>query len=95
MRFGLQPELDRLQTILQTFNEQFGDIDWHDKDRRLITDVSQRKWRRLRRTGVLQYVFQDPLRSLDPDLTVEESLVEPLLIQGRPRREAGSASPRP
>lgn len=54
-----------------------------------VTGLRQRQWRRLRRTGVLQYVFQDPLRSLDPDLTVEESLVEPLLIQGRPRREAG------
>ncbi|GIF69179.1 hypothetical protein Ais01nite_72140 [Asanoa ishikariensis] len=45
-------------------------------------------WRALRRRGVVQYVFQDPLRSLDPDLTVEESLLEPLLIQGRPRRAA-------
>jgi type I restriction enzyme R subunit len=23
-----EPELDRLSSILQTFNEQFGDIDW-------------------------------------------------------------------
>src|SRR4249919_1603778 len=28
-----EPELDRLSSILQTFNEQFGDIDWQDKDR--------------------------------------------------------------
>ncbi|MFJ9142757.1 ABC transporter ATP-binding protein [Streptomyces griseus] len=42
----------------------------------------------LRRRGVIQYVFQDPLRSLDPDLTIEDSLVEPLLIQGVPRKEA-------
>ena len=48
-----------------------------------------RQWRRLRRRGVVQYVFQDPLRSLDPDLTVEESLIEPLLIQGVGRQEAG------
>ncbi|MGW6007532.1 ABC transporter ATP-binding protein [Streptomyces sp. NPDC055210] len=47
-----------------------------------------RQWRRLRRRGVVQYVFQDPLRSLDPDLTVEESLIEPLLIQGVARQEA-------
>jgi type I restriction enzyme R subunit len=35
-----EPELDRLSSILQTFNEQFGDIDWQDKDRvrRLITE---------------------------------------------------------
>ncbi|MDX2649912.1 ABC transporter ATP-binding protein [Streptomyces sp. PA03-1a] len=47
-----------------------------------------RRWRALRRRGVVQYVFQDPLRSLDPDLTVEESLTEPLLLQGVPREEA-------
>ncbi|MEU9385087.1 ABC transporter ATP-binding protein [Streptomyces sp. NPDC048279] len=48
----------------------------------------RRQWRDLRRRGVLQYVFQDPLRSLDPDLTIEESLIEPLLVQGVPRKEA-------
>lgn len=53
-----------------------------------VTRYSARQWRALRRRGVVQYVFQDPLRSLDPDLTVADSLVEPLLIQGRPRREA-------
>jgi ABC-type glutathione transport system ATPase component len=57
-------------------------------------DVSQakaRQWRDLRRRGVVQYVFQDPLRSLDPDLTVGQSIVEPLLIQGVSR----PGSPRP
>ncbi len=53
-----------------------------------VTGYRGRQWRALRRQGLVQYVFQDPLRSLDPDLTVEDSLVEPLLIQGRPRREA-------
>jgi len=54
-------------------------------------DVSQakaRQWRDLRRRGVVQYVFQDPLRSLDPDLTVGQSIVEPLLIQGISGAEA-------
>ncbi|MEX5635086.1 ABC transporter ATP-binding protein [Parafrankia sp. FMc2] len=55
-----------------------------------ITGYSQQQWRALRRRGVVQYVFQDPLRSLDPDLTVEESLIEPLLIQGVPRAEASA-----
>lgn len=49
-----------------------------------------RRWRALRRRGVVQYVFQDPLRSLDPDLTVEDSLTEPLLVQGVSRREAAA-----
>jgi ABC-type glutathione transport system ATPase component len=54
-------------------------------------DVSRaraRQWRDLRRAGVVQYVFQDSLRSLDPDLAVGKSLVEPLLIQGIPRAAA-------
>ena len=55
-----------------------------------VTKYSARQWRALRRRGVVQYVFQDPLRSLDPDLTIEESIVEPLLIQGRPRAEAAA-----
>ena len=35
-----EPELDRLSNILKTFNDQFGDIPWEDKDRvrRLITE---------------------------------------------------------
>ena len=39
------PELDRLSSILQTFNDQFGNIDWTDADRvqRLITEEIPRK----------------------------------------------------
>lgn len=55
-----------------------------------VTGYGRRQWRDLRREGVVQYVFQDPLRSLDPDLTVEDSLTEPLLIQGVPREEAAA-----
>ncbi|QIY66982.1 ABC transporter ATP-binding protein [Streptomyces sp. RPA4-2] len=53
-----------------------------------VSAYGPRQWRGLRRRGVVQYVFQDPLRSLDPDLTIEESLVEPLLVQGVERAEA-------
>ncbi|WP_431875366.1 ABC transporter ATP-binding protein [Amycolatopsis sacchari] len=53
-----------------------------------VTGYRARQWRSLRRRGMLQYVFQDPLRSLDPDLTVRDSLVEPLLVSGVPRAEA-------
>lgn len=53
-----------------------------------VTGYGRRRWRELRRRGVVQYVFQDPLRSLDPDLTVADSLTEPLLIRGVPRQEA-------
>jgi len=35
-----EPELDRLSNIIQSFNDQFGNIDWTDKDRvhKLITE---------------------------------------------------------
>ncbi|MEU9636639.1 ABC transporter ATP-binding protein [Streptomyces tendae] len=55
-----------------------------------VTTHSARQWRELRRRGVVQYVFQDPLRSLDPDLTVEASLTEPLLVRGTARPEAAA-----
>jgi ABC-type glutathione transport system ATPase component len=53
-----------------------------------VTGHSQRQWRAFRRRGVVQYVFQDPLRSLDPDLTIQESLLEPLFLRGDPRGQA-------
>jgi ABC-type glutathione transport system ATPase component len=53
-----------------------------------VSKAKARQWRDLRRRGVVQYVFQDPLRSLDPDVTVAQSIVEPLLIQGISSSEA-------
>ncbi|WRZ95275.1 ATP-binding cassette domain-containing protein [Streptomyces sp. NBC_01007] len=53
-----------------------------------VSAYGARQWRALRRRGVIQYVFQDPLRSLDPDITIEASLAEPLLVRGDSREEA-------
>lgn len=53
-----------------------------------VTRFGRSQWRRLRRQGIVQYVFQDPLKSLDPGLTVGDSLAEPLLLQGISRPEA-------
>jgi len=47
-----------------------------------LTGLSSSAWRGFRRSGTVQYVFQDPLRSLDPDLTLHDSVAEPLLITG-------------
>ncbi|GGD65328.1 ABC transporter ATP-binding protein [Microbacterium murale] len=48
-----------------------------------VTSFRPGQWRDFRRRGVIQYVFQDPLRALDPDLTIGDSLAEPLRLQGR------------
>ncbi len=56
-------------------------------DSQEVSSFSARQWRNFRKRGVAQYVFQDPLRSLDPDITIGESLAEPLLLQGRLNRE--------
>lgn len=52
-----------------------------------ITAFGARQWREFRRRGAIQYVFQDPLRALDPDLTIGESLTEPLRLQRRLSKE--------
>ena len=44
-----------------------------------------RAWRR---SGAVQYVFQDPLRSLDPGVSVDDSIVEGLRIARIPRADA-------
>jgi ABC-type glutathione transport system ATPase component len=53
-----------------------------------VSGYGNRQWRALRRRGVVQYVFQDPLRSLDPDLSIADSLLEPMLLQGVSSTEA-------
>jgi ABC-type glutathione transport system ATPase component len=47
-----------------------------------VTGFSGSQWRDFRRRGVVQYVFQDPLRSLNPDVVVGDSISEPLRIRG-------------
>ncbi|MER5555235.1 ABC transporter ATP-binding protein [Streptomyces sp. NPDC002793] len=73
------------RTVLGLVRTSAGSIRIGGED---VTRYGNRQWRALRRRGTVQYVFQDPLRSLDPDLTVEDSLIEPLLVQGVPRGEA-------
>jgi oligopeptide/dipeptide ABC transporter ATP-binding protein len=47
-----------------------------------ISGLRGRARRAQRRRGGVQYVFQDPLRSLDPDMTVERIVGEGLEIRG-------------
>ncbi|CAN5129511.1 N/A [soil metagenome] len=47
-----------------------------------VTALDAGERRALRRRGTVQYVFQDPLLSLDPDLTAGQSVAEGLRIRG-------------
>lgn len=47
-----------------------------------ITGFNAARWRDFRKRSIIQYVFQDPLRSLDPEVTIAETLAEPLLLRG-------------
>lgn len=56
-----------------------GSIEFAGED---VGRLRGRALRAFRRSGQVQLVFQDPLRSLDPDLTVAELVREPLDIVG-------------
>jgi ABC-type glutathione transport system ATPase component len=45
-----------------------------------VTKFHAQQWRGFRRRGFVQYVFQDPLRSLDADVLIADSIAEPLRI---------------
>jgi len=45
-----------------------------------VTKFRGNQWRSFRRRGFVQYVFQDPLRSLDADQLIGDSIAEPLRI---------------
>jgi ABC-type microcin C transport system duplicated ATPase subunit YejF len=47
-----------------------------------LSALRESKLRAFRRTGQIQYVFQDPLRSLDPDLQVRDIVGEGLAVRG-------------
>jgi oligopeptide/dipeptide ABC transporter ATP-binding protein len=48
-----------------------------------ISQVGHRQLRAFRRRGAIQLVFQDPLRSLDPDLNIATIVAEGLDVRGR------------
>ncbi|GAA1821936.1 ABC transporter ATP-binding protein [Nesterenkonia flava] len=68
------------RTLLGLVKPSHGQITF---DGQRLSGFSVKEWNIFRRKGSLQYVFQDPLRSLDPELTLGRSLAEPLHIQGR------------
>ncbi len=63
--------------VLRLIEPTSGSVLFEGKD---ITTVSQRSLRPLRQR--MQMVFQDPFASLDPRLTVRQTLEEPLIVHG-------------
>ncbi|WP_316800900.1 ABC transporter ATP-binding protein [Pedobacter frigidisoli] len=63
------------RTILRLIQPTSGDIIFNNQN---ITDISSTDLRRLRRD--IQIIFQDPYASLNPKLTVGQSILEPLQV---------------
>ena len=69
------------RALLRLIEPTGGTVGYDGKD---ITHVSQSELRKLRRR--IQVVFQDPYGSLNPRMTVNDTLAEPLLVHGLFRR---------
>ena len=72
------------RTVLRAVDAASGTISIDGRDVQALRGRALREWRR---TGAAQYVFQDPLRSLDPAIRVFDSVAEGLRIARRPRAE--------
>jgi oligopeptide/dipeptide ABC transporter ATP-binding protein len=68
------------RTVMGLADPSHGQIRLQDK---VISTLRGSARRELRRSGAVQFVFQDPLRSLDPDLNVEQLVAEGLVTQGQ------------
>lgn len=73
------------RAILRAVDTATGRIAVEGRDVHTLRGGRLRAWRR---AGAAQYVFQDPLRSLDPGVRVFDSVAEGLRIARVPRAEA-------
>jgi oligopeptide/dipeptide ABC transporter ATP-binding protein len=71
------------RTIIHLLDSTDGSIFFEGED---ITVVKARKLRKLREN--MKIIFQDPFSSLNPRMTVEQTIIEPLTISGRYSRKA-------
>ncbi len=72
------------RTIIHLLDSTDGSIYFEGED---ITEVNARKLKKLREN--MKIVFQDPFSSLNPRITVEQTIMEPLIISGRYSRKEG------
>lgn len=79
------------RAILKLNPATAGEVFWRDQD---ILPMSERRFRPLRKD--MQMIFQDPFGSLNPRMTIEEIIAEPLRIHfrqlGRSERRDNVAS---
>lgn len=73
------------RTVLRAVDPSDGRVRVAGQDITRLRGARLRTWRR---SGAVQYVFQDPLRSLDPGVRVADSIVEGLRIARVPAAEA-------
>lgn len=73
------------RTVLRAVTPTEGRVSVAGHDVTRLRAGALRAWRR---SGAVQYVFQDPLRSLDPGVSVAESIVEGLRIARVPAADA-------
>lgn len=66
------------RVIIHLLDSTDGSIFFEGED---ITEVNFRRLRKLREN--MKIVFQDPFSSLNPRMTVEQTIMEPLVISGR------------
>lgn len=69
------------KAVLRTVDVAAGRIAVDEADITRLRGGALRRWRR---SGAVQYVFQDPLRSLDPGIRIADSIVEGLRIARLP-----------
>ena len=78
-RDGIRKRRTLARTILGTLAPTAGSIRFAGRD---LVGLSKAELRGFRRSGALQLILQDPLRSLDPDFTVEQIVGEGLSLRG-------------
>jgi oligopeptide/dipeptide ABC transporter ATP-binding protein len=66
------------RVIIHLLDSTDGKIYFEGED---ITDVDSKKLRKLREN--MKIIFQDPFSSLNPRMTVEQTIMEPLIVSGR------------
>ena len=65
------------RTLIHLLESNGGTIIFEGED---VTQVKAKKLRQLREQ--MQFVFQDPFSSLNPRMTVQQTIMEPLIISG-------------